>query len=158
MENKDIHWVRWELLCLPKECGGLWLVDFEVKNRALLNKWLWRYGTESESLWRKVISTKYLEDERLLLSCNLKPANKSWIWKNILSTMIEVDGFFNQHIKLVVAVLKEGVIPEFGFFLEVVPRKGRYDTIKWARAANGMYSSKSYCKIASFEGKVCESV
>ncbi|KAL4386887.1 hypothetical protein GQ457_09G026990 [Hibiscus cannabinus] len=40
VDNKAIHWVRWEVLCSPSECGGLGLVDFEVKNRALLNKWL----------------------------------------------------------------------------------------------------------------------
>lgn len=28
-------------------------------NEALLMKWWWRYGTEKESLWRKVIKSKY---------------------------------------------------------------------------------------------------
>ncbi|KAL4278182.1 hypothetical protein GQ457_03G030870 [Hibiscus cannabinus] len=74
VDNKAIHWVRWEVLCSPSECGGLGLVDFEVKNRALLNKWLWRYGTEPESLWRKVVAAKYLEDERRMKK-EAKPRN-----------------------------------------------------------------------------------
>ncbi|XVE71618.1 hypothetical protein DITRI_Ditri10aG0165600 [Diplodiscus trichospermus] len=30
-----------------------------LKNGALLNKWIWRYGEENEALWRSVIAEKY---------------------------------------------------------------------------------------------------
>ncbi|KAL4379924.1 hypothetical protein GQ457_02G032650 [Hibiscus cannabinus] len=52
-DNKGIHWVSWENIVLPKSYGGLGLINFKIKNRALLNKWLWRFGTETNSLWRK---------------------------------------------------------------------------------------------------------
>ncbi|KAL4298144.1 hypothetical protein GQ457_12G026210 [Hibiscus cannabinus] len=57
-KGRGIHWVKWENLCKPKRCGGLGLVDIKVKNQSLLNKWLWRYGNEPDSLWRKVIDAK----------------------------------------------------------------------------------------------------
>lgn len=28
-------------------------------NKALLSKWLWRFGVEEDSLWRRVIALKY---------------------------------------------------------------------------------------------------
>ena len=33
--------------------------DLRRFNRALLGKWLWRYGTEREALWRQVVDVKY---------------------------------------------------------------------------------------------------
>ena len=51
--------VEWARVCMPVQNGGLgirWLRRF---NSALLGKWLWRYGTERDALWRKVIKAKY---------------------------------------------------------------------------------------------------
>ena len=31
-------------------------------NSALLEKWLWRYGIETDALWRRVIEVKYGND------------------------------------------------------------------------------------------------
>ncbi|KAE8693485.1 hypothetical protein F3Y22_tig00110812pilonHSYRG00172 [Hibiscus syriacus] len=45
-DGRKIHWVCWEQLCLPRQFGGLGLVDFKVKIKALLYKWFWRlFGT-----------------------------------------------------------------------------------------------------------------
>ncbi|KAL4312751.1 hypothetical protein GQ457_01G025880 [Hibiscus cannabinus] len=99
-DKKVIHWVRWEQLCLPLECGGLGLVDFNVRNKALLNKWLWRFGLEPNSLWRKIINAKYRESESSLLPGNLSTSNKCWMWKNIISTLNDADDVFKQNIKL----------------------------------------------------------
>ena len=38
-----------------------------VKNMGLLNKWLWRYGNETNSLWRRVLCKKNDVDENSLL-------------------------------------------------------------------------------------------
>ncbi|KAL4323799.1 hypothetical protein GQ457_11G028410 [Hibiscus cannabinus] len=73
-----------ETLCLPNSCGGLGLVNFKVKNMALLNKWLWRFSTKIECLWRKVICAKYKENGDSLLPSNLNAANNNWIWRNII--------------------------------------------------------------------------
>ena len=39
--------------------GGLGIWRLRRFNFALLGKWLWRYGIERNSLWRKVIEAKY---------------------------------------------------------------------------------------------------
>ena len=36
--------------------GIRWLGNF---NSTLLGKWLWRYGLETDALWRRVIEAKY---------------------------------------------------------------------------------------------------
>ena len=43
---RKIHWVDWESVCNPKENAGLGIVDLNIKNRALLNKWVWKYSDE----------------------------------------------------------------------------------------------------------------
>ena len=51
--------VEWAKVCMLMQNGGSgirWLRQF---NSALLGKWLWRYGTEGDALWRKVIEAKY---------------------------------------------------------------------------------------------------
>ncbi|KAL4384774.1 hypothetical protein GQ457_15G024410 [Hibiscus cannabinus] len=102
VDNKTICWIRWETLCLSKSRGGLGLVNFKVKNRALLNKWLWRFGSETDSLWRKVVNARYEEKNGSLLPANLKMANKSWIWRNIIAPLPEDDNLFKLNIRLTV--------------------------------------------------------
>ena len=56
---RKIHWVDWNSVCNLKENGGLGIVDVGIKNRALLNKWVWRYGDEPNAMWRAIIASKY---------------------------------------------------------------------------------------------------
>jgi hypothetical protein len=53
------HLVKWEVVCSPFSSGGLGIKNLIKFNEALLGKWLWRFGTEREALWRKVVVTKY---------------------------------------------------------------------------------------------------
>ena len=39
--------------------GGLGIRNLRIFNQALLEKWLWRYGTKRVHLWRRVIKAKY---------------------------------------------------------------------------------------------------
>ncbi|XP_073291108.1 protein ILITYHIA [Primulina huaijiensis] len=54
-----IHLVAWEQVCKPKDKGGLggWKIIF--RNKALLGKWWWRFFEEDETLWKKIIVSKY---------------------------------------------------------------------------------------------------
>ncbi|RVW26080.1 putative ribonuclease H protein [Vitis vinifera] len=57
------HLVRWNLVCLEKKKGGLGVRNLALMNKALLGKWNWRFATEREVLWKKVISHKYGVEE-----------------------------------------------------------------------------------------------
>ncbi|EOY19422.1 Uncharacterized protein TCM_044508 [Theobroma cacao] len=56
-EKRKIHDIGWDKVCRYED-GGLGIIDLEIKNRTLLNKWIWRYGRERDSLWREVIVEK----------------------------------------------------------------------------------------------------
>ena len=54
-----IHLVNWAKVCKPLQVGGLGIRRLGSFNSALLGKWLWRYGMETDALWRRVIEAKY---------------------------------------------------------------------------------------------------
>nr|XP_016510137.1 PREDICTED: uncharacterized protein LOC107827506 [Nicotiana tabacum] len=57
--TRKYHLVNWQTVTSPKKWGGLGVKDLRVFNRALLGKWLWRFGLEEHALWREVIVEKY---------------------------------------------------------------------------------------------------
>jgi hypothetical protein len=58
-EEKKFHLVKWSLVCSPVQNGGLGIRNLRSFNQALLGKWLWRFATERDALWRKVVEVKY---------------------------------------------------------------------------------------------------
>ncbi|RVW36073.1 putative ribonuclease H protein [Vitis vinifera] len=58
MEGK-IHLVKWEVVCTDKDKGGLGLRKLAMLNKALLDKWIWRYACDKDNLWKQVIKAKY---------------------------------------------------------------------------------------------------
>lgn len=58
-EGNGLHLVAWNKVCKPKQHGGLGINKVRNINKALLSKWLWRFGPERDNLWRKVIASKY---------------------------------------------------------------------------------------------------
>lgn len=53
------HLIVWKDISKPKRNGGLGIQRIRDANKALLYKWLWRFGHENGSLWREVIASKY---------------------------------------------------------------------------------------------------
>ncbi|OMO92976.1 reverse transcriptase [Corchorus capsularis] len=78
-DKRKIHYVDWDTICKYKEFVGLGSIDLGLRNRALLNKWLWRYGNEHESLWHKVIIGKNkLVDDSIIPSGNIRHCSAIW--------------------------------------------------------------------------------
>lgn len=55
--------MNWEVVCHPKENGGLGIGHLKEKNLALLRKWLWRFFNENDGLWQSIIHNKYGIDQ-----------------------------------------------------------------------------------------------
>ena len=53
--------VAWNKVCWPVEVGVLGIWRIGLFNQALLGKWLWRFGCETNRLWCQVIASKYGE-------------------------------------------------------------------------------------------------
>ncbi|RVW35452.1 putative ribonuclease H protein [Vitis vinifera] len=62
LERKP-HLVNWDTECLDKRKDGLGVRCLSTFNRALLCKWTWRFANERDTLWRRVISRKFGEEE-----------------------------------------------------------------------------------------------
>lgn len=54
-----LAWVGWNKICQPFEKGGLGVKDLGYFNRALLSKWVWRFIMEKDSLWAKVVHSRF---------------------------------------------------------------------------------------------------
>ena len=58
-EKKRLHLVGWSKVIRPKEEGGLGIQAAHAKNIALLAKLNWRLYHEKDSMWAKVLLSKY---------------------------------------------------------------------------------------------------
>lgn len=53
-----VHYVKWDNVCNHKEMGGLGLIDLEIRSKALLTKWLWRFANKRRNLWKEIVIAK----------------------------------------------------------------------------------------------------
>ena len=81
--KRKLHWVDWKSVCNLKENRGLGIVDLRLRNRVLLNKWIWRYGEESEAMWKSIIVSKYEGEFDGLTLCIRNQRRFSKLWTNI---------------------------------------------------------------------------
>lgn len=52
------------MVCLPKDQGGLGVLNLKTMNVALLGKWLWKLENE-QGLWQEILRKKYLKNSTL---------------------------------------------------------------------------------------------
>jgi hypothetical protein len=81
---------RWNIICRPKDQGGLDIEFIEIKNRCLLCKWLFKLLPENV-MWHELITNKYLHFDSLL-HLKVKPLD-SHFWKRLMKLK---DGFFDR--------------------------------------------------------------
>lgn len=57
------HMVRWDNVCLPKDMGGLGIINTRYMNEALLTKWIWRIQkNDPDDLCIQVLRKKYMSN------------------------------------------------------------------------------------------------
>ena len=56
------HLLGWDKVCMFMADGSLGIRKLTTFNKALLGKWLWRFGIEENRLWRRVVALKFGED------------------------------------------------------------------------------------------------
>jgi exonuclease III len=82
-DEPKMHLVNWDQICRPLRAGGLGIRNVLKFNKALLGKWLWRYATESEALWYKIIKEKYEDQEGGWCSKEISGPFGVGLWKHI---------------------------------------------------------------------------
>lgn len=53
------HLVNWRTICTSKKNDSLGVRSLSKLNKALLSNWNWRFASERDALWRKVIINKF---------------------------------------------------------------------------------------------------
>jgi hypothetical protein len=82
-DESKMHLVNWDQICRPLRAGGLGIRNVLKFNKALLGKWLWRYVTESEALWYKIIKEEYEEQDGGWVSKEVSGPFGVGLWKHI---------------------------------------------------------------------------
>ena len=82
-QDRKIALVRWTTVCMAKNKGGIGIKSFSKMNKALLSKWSWRFAKERNSLWRKVICSKFGESCGGWHTSDIKGGYGSSLWKDI---------------------------------------------------------------------------
>ena len=82
-EKKKYRLAKWNIVCRPKDQGGLGIHDLEVKNRALLGKWLFKLLTE-DGVWQTILRRKYIGSKAL--SQVAWKAGDSHFWAGLMAT------------------------------------------------------------------------
>ena len=83
-EERKFHLVDLNLVCRSKKEGGLGISTLRKVNQALLGKWIWRIGEDSEGLWHQVLASKhgFSRDGWDVQECSYKALS---IWRGIMS-------------------------------------------------------------------------
>jgi hypothetical protein len=81
---------RWNIICRPKDQGGLGIEVLDVKNKCLLSKWLFKLLSE-EGVWQELLSNKYLHG-KTLSQVHAKPIDSPF-WKGLMGVK---NNFFNR--------------------------------------------------------------
>ena len=82
LENK-MHLVKWSSICKAKSKGGLGVHSLSLLNKALLCKWCWRFFSERDSLWKKIIEGNFGEEEGGWRSGVVIKPLRVGVWKEI---------------------------------------------------------------------------
>ena len=80
---KKVSLVSWATVCTEKKKGGFGIKSFSKMNKALLSKWNWRFANDRNSLWRKIISSKFGESLDGWHTRDLRGGYGTSLWKEI---------------------------------------------------------------------------
>jgi hypothetical protein len=73
--------ISWPVVCLPKDQGGLGILDLDIMNISLLSKWLWKLFNE-KGVWQSILTGKYLR-KNTLGQAVAKPGD-SHFWQGLM--------------------------------------------------------------------------
>jgi hypothetical protein len=86
---------RWNIICRPKDQGGLGIEVLELKNKSLLSKWLFKLFNE-EGVWQELLQNKYLHS-KTLSQVEAKPVDSPF-WKGLMK--VKEDFFSRGNFKI----------------------------------------------------------
>jgi hypothetical protein len=88
--KKKYRMTKWNVICRPKDQGGLGIEVLEIKNLCLLNKWLDKLINQ-EMVWHELLKNKYLYN-KTLSQVTVQP-HDSPFWRGLMKVK---DEFFKR--------------------------------------------------------------
>nr|GEZ14658.1 RNA-directed DNA polymerase, eukaryota, reverse transcriptase zinc-binding domain protein [Tanacetum cinerariifolium]GEZ14980.1 RNA-directed DNA polymerase, eukaryota, reverse transcriptase zinc-binding domain protein [Tanacetum cinerariifolium] len=82
VNSKKPSWVRWKSVLATKGVGGLGVSSLFALNRTLMFKWVWRFFSQKNSLWVRVVKALHGEDGKI--GNKIQPRYLS-TWLNIIN-------------------------------------------------------------------------
>nr|GEV62914.1 RNA-directed DNA polymerase, eukaryota, reverse transcriptase zinc-binding domain protein [Tanacetum cinerariifolium] len=95
VNSKKLSWVRWKNVLAAKDVGGHGVSSLFALNQALMFKWVWRFFSQKNSLWVRVVKALHGEDEKI--GEKVQPSYPS-TWLNIIN---EIESLKSHGIDLV---------------------------------------------------------
>lgn len=81
--NRGLHWIAWDKICLPHEEGGLGFRDLKNFNLALLAKQLWRLLQHPNSLLARVLKGRYFKNSNPVQVDKVN--SPSYVWRSLMA-------------------------------------------------------------------------
>ncbi|XP_057790858.1 uncharacterized mitochondrial protein AtMg00310-like [Salvia miltiorrhiza] len=94
LEDRKIHWVKWDDLCVGYGLGGLNFKNLNWFNTTLMAKWIWRFLVDKHLLWAKAVRAchgEFVWENGGLDDTNGKITQIGW-WKIVLGISRGDDG------------------------------------------------------------------
>ena len=76
-----------DILCRPKDQGGLGILDLQIQNKCLLAKWIVNL-LNTDGMWQELLKNKYLRSKSLM-QVKAKPYD-SHFWRGLMKIKDEI--------------------------------------------------------------------
>ncbi|GJW72625.1 putative RNA-directed DNA polymerase [Tanacetum coccineum] len=100
---KKIPWISWDKVIATRDFGGLGIGSLKIYNQTMLTKWWWRFYTEDNALWNKVVCSIYGPTGGLHYNSLLKPNSGPWyhimkLKDDLLAQGVDLPSLFRKKI------------------------------------------------------------
>ena len=75
--KKKYSLTKWEVVCTPKDQGGLGVLNLETHNKCLLSKWLFKL-VNGDGVWQQLLRNKYLRIKNLMQAQYMPVDSQFW--------------------------------------------------------------------------------
>ncbi|WMV18045.1 hypothetical protein MTR67_011430 [Solanum verrucosum] len=87
--NHKFHLVKWDQVILSKKEGGLGIRNLKIQNQSLLMKWLWRFASQEQALWKETIKARFGMENLWITNLSTQPYG-SGVWRSIRNLWIKL--------------------------------------------------------------------
>nr|GEW61733.1 RNA-directed DNA polymerase, eukaryota [Tanacetum cinerariifolium] len=143
---KKPSWVRWKSVLAAKDVGGLGVSSLFALNWALIFKWVWRFFSQKNSLWVRVV--KALHGENGKIDKKVQPRYPS-TWLNIIneSKSLKLHGIDLAQFERLKEMVEGVTLSNSNEMVEGVTLSNSNDRWSWSLVGSGDFSVSSVRKL-----------